>query len=280
MVRKTVSALLRQIGFYLFFLLVSCGSEDEPVNPVDPNNRNNPGNPVVETPPGAQSCLLKSVEDGSMSYVISRNEKGLPTKLTYVKFNGKPIERTCTFEYDDADRMIRLGHETISFTYKYDNSNRIISEKFKTQSNSPVPYLYDTERIFTYNDEGYLDSAYYSSEVYERYVYDDNGNMIKKFVKYHAQPEFLAQEFLAFDDKKNPFYEFSFTHQFLSNLSGLDAVATNFNPVSHKTNLLQSKVYAADGTVTSYATEFNYNDVGYPISIPGSGLPVFQYQCK
>jgi len=278
-VRKTLKALFRQIGFYLFFLLVSCGSEDEPVGPVNPNP-NNPGDPVVETPSGNQSCLLASVEFETMSYVITRNEKGLPTKLTYTKFNGGSIERTCTFEYDDADRLIKLGHETISFTYTYDNLNRVISEKFESQPNSPVPYIYDTERIFTYNDQGLLDSAYYSSVVYERYVYDNDGNLIKKFVQDHNRPEFLAQEFLAFDDKKNPFYEFSFTHQFLLNQSGLDAVVTGFNPVRHRTNILQSKVYTADGTVTSYSAAYNYNAAGYPISRPGSNLPLYHYQCK
>lgn len=262
-VKKTIEPLFSKAGLCIFLVMGSCSSDDDPVNPI---------------PPADQTCLVTNVDHPTLSYVITRNDEGLPTRLTYTKTNGTTIEFSCSFEYDELNRLIKLGHETIFFTYKYDNLNRVISEKFETQPNSPVPYLYDTERIFTYNDEGYLDSAIYSPEVYERYVYDNNGNMIQRFVKYSGDEEYLSNEYLAFDDKKNPFYEFSFYHNLLLNQSGVFATVTTFNPVRHKTNILESKVYDQDGTSTAYSASYNYNDSGYPIS--GKNNITFGYQCE
>ena len=269
---KTVEVLFNKVGVYLFFfLLISCSGDDVPDDPSVPENPNPPGSPTVET------CLITTVDSPTLSYTITRNDLGLPTKLTYTKYNGQSIDRSVTFEYDESNKLIKLGHETIFFTYKYDDLNRVISEKFEKQPNSPVPYLYDTERTFTYNEKGHLDSAYYTPEVYERYVYDDDGNMIKRFVKYYNAAEFLSNEYLTFDNKKNPFYEFSFSHELLLNLSGIEATVTNFNPVRHAANIIQSRSYTPEGTPTLYNATYNYNDSGYPIS---TSTVSFGYQCK
>ena len=114
-------------------------------------------------------------------------------------------------------------------------------------------------------------------EVYERYVYDDDGNMIQRFVKYYNAAEFLSNEYLTFDNKKNPFYEFSFSHELLLDLSGIEATVTNFNPVRHAANIVQSRSYTPDGTPTLYNATYNYNDSGYPIS---ASTGSFGYQCK
>ncbi len=182
-------------------------------------------------------------------------------------------------EYDGANRLIKMGFEDMFYTYEYDANNRVIAEKFDPQPNSPLPYIHDTERIFTYNDEGYLDSAYYQSDIYERYEYDTEGNLTKRFVKYAGQPEFLINEYLVFDDKKNPYFEFSFSFNVLLTQSGVEAIVTSYNSVRRKNNALQSKTHSSDGTFTAHSASFNYNDSGYPISVKGTNT-VYTYQCE
>ena len=272
---KRVEALFNKVAIYAFLLLISC-SDDDAVNSNIPNNPSNP--PVVEAPASNQTCLIITADYPTFSYILTRNDLGLPAKLKFTKYAGKDIDHSCSFEYDDSHRLIKLRNETNLMTYRYDNLGRVISEKYEAQPNQNVPPIKDVERIFTYNHKGYLDSAYYSAEDYQRYVYDDNGNVIKSFVKYAGQPEFLVREYLEYDDKKNPFYEFSFTHTIHLNHSGVIGTTTTFNPVRHKTNVVQSKVYASDGTFTASSVTYNYNDSGYPIS--GNNMAAFGYQCK
>lgn len=275
---KRVEALVNKAGIYIFLLLISCSSDDDPANPNIPNNPNPPGGPVVGAPPGSQTCVLTTVHFTTLSYIITRNDTGLPTKLTFTKYMGKDIDHSCTFEYDDSRRLIKLENKTLVFTYKYDGLSRVISEKLEPKPSPQVPHIKELEKVFTYNEQDYLDSAYTSKEDYQRYVYDDKGNVIKRFVKYPGQPEFLAQEYLEFDDKKNPFYEFSFSYNILLDLSGVIATVTSLNPVRHKTNIVQSKFYESNGTFTASSVTLNYNDSGYPVSSGSS--TVYGYQCK
>ncbi len=253
----------------VLFLLTSCSGNDDPVIP------NVPG------PVGNQTCLLKSLTSTPLSYQIIRNEAGLPVTIRYENVQGKSVSRASILEYDLINRVIKLGNDDVFFTYEYDEEHRVVMEKFDGQPNSPIPiFRYDTQRTFTYNDEGYLDSAYYSQEVYERYIYDGQGNIIQKFSKYHGEPEFLSKENLLFDDKENPFLEFSFTHQIILSLSGIDAIVTSFNPERNKNNVLKAKSYSFDGKETSHIATPSYDDSGYIIAIPGDVSVYYTYQCE
>ena len=278
--KKNVEAVFKVlcICLVIFSISISCGSDDDPVAPTPVKPTVPDPDPATPGPDDDAKCSITQVDYTTFSFSVTRNDEGLPVELSYTKYHDNAIDFKTHFEYDASGRLIKLGNETIFFTYEYDDRDRVILEKYVAQPGAPLPYTVDSERHFTYNDKGQLDSAYYAPDMYERYVYDEDGNMVRRYLRYPETPEFLASEYLEFDDKHNPFDEFPFRHSFYLKLSGVDYIVTLFNPVRHTVNVLKQKSYGGDGSETSYTANYSYNDSGYPIS--GDPLKSVSYECE
>jgi len=200
-----VGALLEKFAICLLFLLLACGSDDSVAPSIPDEPIDEPGDPVVSPPDETKSCVITSFDYNSLSYAITRNEDELPVKVVYTKHAGNPIDYSSAFEYDAENRLVKIENKIASMIYNYDGFGKIISERIEPLPDPVPPYFIEVENIFTYDDKGNLDTAYYSSLYYERFEHDDNGNVIKRYVKADGQPEHIAQEYLGFDTGNNPF---------------------------------------------------------------------------
>ena len=81
-----------------------------------------------------------------------------------------------------------------------------------------------------------------------------------------------------FDDKKNPFSEFRFSHNFYVNQSGVYHIITAFNPIMQQFNVTRQKLYGVTNNVIDITHSYTYNDSGYPIA--GDQIEGIGYECE
>lgn len=275
---KHVGALIGRFAICSLFFLFACSSDD-PVAPSIPDDPiDKPGDPVPNPPDETKTCVITSFDYSSLSYAITRTEAGVPLTVSYTKYAGNAIDQSSTFVHDAEQKLVRIENKIVSMNYSYDDFGRIVSERIQPLAIPEPPYLREVEYVFTYDDKGNLDTAYYSPQQYERFEHDDNGNVIKKYIKYDGQAEYLAQEYLAFDTGKNPFYEYPFSSNVMLNHIGVTSVVTSFNPLIHKNNVTETKIYQPDGTSRLVSVTYDYNDLDYPIS--SSYMVAYGYQCE
>ncbi|HEX6227435.1 MAG TPA: hypothetical protein VFZ52_23625 [Chryseolinea sp.] len=249
--RTTVTKFLTP----LLFVLMSCGGDDPSQD-----------SPVPE--PEDQHCLLQKQITPSLTSTVTRDDAGLPTIINYdYKVGATEFKTAANMEYDASGKLTKIQGQDYSFTFEYDSEGKITVEKYQATFDPQKIYTYPYERSFLYNDEGQLIRITTNANNYERYEYDAEGNLSKKFLKTTTQAEYLTTEYITYDDKKSPYPEFPFQVNIYLGMSEVSALITSLRPVVPENNVLTVKSYSPDGTFTMQNTTYTYNDSGYPTSI-------------
>ena len=251
----------------LVFALMSCGGDDPSED-----------SPVPE--PDDQHCLLQKQITPSLTITVTRDDVGLPTIINYdYKFGSTEFQTTANMEYDAGGKLTKIQGQDYSFTFEYDSEGKITVEKYQATFDPLKIYTYPYERSFLYNDAGQLIKITTDANNYERYEYDAEGKLSKKFLKTTTQAEFLITEYLTYDDKKSPYPEFPFQANIHLGMSEVLAIVTSLRPVVSENNVLSAKYYSTDGTFTLQNSTYTYNDSGYPTSIQGLNISNI-FECK
>jgi YD repeat-containing protein len=249
------------------FVLISCDSDD----PSDGDGTKNPVN---------AKCLLQKQISPTLTITITRNDKGLPTMVDYAyKSQSVEYNTASSLEYDGSDRLVKITGKDYSFTYEYDAQGKIVLEKYDAVMDPMKAFTYPYERSYTYNASGYLVKIGWDANTFERYEYDANGNLIKQFMQTTTQPEYLATEYLTYDDKKSPYIDFPIQVNTYLGMSEVYAIISSIRPVVSKNNILSLKTYLPDGTPTRRDVTYSYNESGYATSINGLNVS-YVLECK
>lgn len=219
---------------------------------------------AAEPEPDPTECRLESVAVGTdITLTITYNSKGLPTHFNQVG-NNSVDNRTDVFQYDNSDNVIKISSEKGHVEYEYNSENKVISTKaYKIISGSPSLSYH---AIHYYNAKGQLDSTSFPAGDlpalnYERYEYDEAGNLIKKFSKTDGI-EKLVLENLEFDDKiatyGNYYSRFTFIGPEIVDLTCLAI------PFVGDHNVTKFKYLTIGGTWVDVQNTYEYNDLGYP----------------
>lgn len=249
------------------FVLISCGSDDPSDGDVTPD-------------PTTDKCLLQKQVSPTQTITITRNSKGLTTRIDY-DYNSQKVTYTTSsvIEYDALDHVVKIIGQGYSFTYEYDAKGKITLEKYDAIVDPTKIFSYPYERSFSYNDAGYLVKIAWDEYNYERYEYDANGNLIKQFLKTTTEPEYLATEYLSYDKEKSPYVDFPFQQNTYLGAASVSAIITSYRPIANKSNILSVKTYLASGTATTQNVTYQYNDGGYATSINELNIS-YVYECK
>lgn len=200
-----------------------------------------------------------------------------------------------TFQYDNDGKLLSRQKNGETFTYLYDNQNRLIKQS-KVASNDFISLSYNGNIITITNSysnssptpyvqisEIYTDSAgkiiktkritptSMYDYVIQEYQYDSRNNIIKETTKSSIsgtlQPDFTLN--YQYDDKKNPFYyAYKKTYKSIYYLECRSGIRNNIQTGVTPNNLT---IY---GNSTTYS--HIYNNSGYPIKIIqtyDNGLP-------
>ncbi|MGD1839426.1 MAG: hypothetical protein ACFB0B_00795 [Thermonemataceae bacterium] len=236
---------------FLFF--TACNNDNEEAT-VDPDPLADVGD--VDTDPLQNRCRMTVIEETE----------------------GENKKITQTFTYDESGNVVKWelderGAAAISYsTYEYDEQNRLVKE-MQYEGDNPTPVesstiVYESEAtILVKNEEGETSTTYtlneagritkvdFGSGEYERYEYDENGNITKRFGNTDFPPyEAVEKEYVRYDDKKNKYTTLP------DNFRLIFAISVN--------NVLEEKSYfngggenKLDGTSTY---TYEYNDEGFP----------------
>jgi len=243
------------------------------------------GNEPVEPEPTPTECQLKSLTSGTdITLTITYNSKGLPIEFKHVIKNGAD-SRTDVFEYDGSDNVVKISSKNGYMEYAYNAENKVISTKAYPIINGSPVISYNA--LHYYNTKGQLDSTVMLAGGspppfnYDRFEYDEDGNVIKVFSK-NGGPEKLVRENLEFDDKKASYGNYYSYFVFLGT-TNVDLTRL-VNPFVGNHNVTKAKILTVGGTWTDVQYTFEYNDLGYPTKLTTSGLTTFitnyGYECK
>src|SRR5688572_7097818 len=249
------------------FVLISCSSDD-------------PSDVDVTPEPTADNCLLQKQVSPTQTITITRNSKGLTTRIDN-DYHSQNLTYTTSsvVEYDASDRVVKIIGKDYSFTYEYDSQGKITLEKYDAIFDPTKSFSYPYERSFFYNDAGDLVKIAWDEYTYERYEYDATGNLIKQFLQTSTQPEYLKIEYLSYDDKKSPYADFPFQQDINVGTAHVYAIITSYRPIVNKSNILSAKSYLQSGTSTTQNVTYQYNDGGYATSVNGLNIS-YNYECK
>ena len=248
-------------------VLMSCGSDD----PSDNN-----GSPA----PPKEKCLLQKQISPTLILTITRNSEGLPISIDYdYKYQNVEYSTTTLAEYDGSGNLIKIKGEDYSFTYEYDSQGKVVREKYDAIIDPTKIYSYPYERSYSYNNEGYLVKITLDANNYERYEYDANGNLAKKFLRTATQSEYLITEYLTYDDKKNPYFEFPFQQNMYMGISQVYTIISSMRPIVNENNIISLKSYLPDGSSNAQNLTYSYNDLGYAASISELNVS-YAFECK
>ena len=174
--------------------------------------------------------------------MFKTNSKGLLVRLV----DSAAATHFDSLLYDSQSRLVKLYQVGgINDTFIYNNENLLAQSKYTgTGSTLNVPLISDYSYI-----NNVLTSSRYHSPAYNtvttstyifdnmgrlsqvnqvqvnggigsyptfttRFEYDANSNLSKIFYKQGAYPEYMATQFLNYDDKENPFYGLPFTFDY------------------------------------------------------------------
>jgi YD repeat-containing protein len=249
------------------FVLISCGSDD-------------PSDVDVTPEPTADNCLLQKRVSPTQTITVTRNSKGLTTRIDY-DYNYQNVAYTTSslVEYDASDRVVKIIGKDYSFAYEYDSQGKITLEKYEAVFDPTKIFTYPYERSFFYNDVGHLVKIAWDEYTYERYEYDATGNLIKQFLQTTTQPEYLTTEYLSYDNEKSPYADFPFLQNTYLGTAEVYAIVTSYRPIVNKSNILSVKTYLASGTSTTQNPTYQYNEGGYATSV-NQGNVSYTYECK
>ena len=214
-----------------------------------------------------------------MQLTIIRNDDKLPVQLNYVYSSSSALlKTTCFIEYDEADRIIKMSQENRYFSYEYDGNGNPVSRSLYARQSATSPFELSETIFYRYNAQNYLDSTIYSEFHYSRYEYDGDGNLVKEYLKDYSDPEVLSREYLAFDDKKNPFIDSNFT--VFAVLTATPTYVTGLKlPWVSNHNVLNENRRLNNGTTQNRTYNFEYNELGLPIFCQETQM-TYQYECK
>lgn len=175
----------------------------------------------------------------SSSYMV---ESAMNRKEWVNPINTKKSS-TKTYSHDNSGRIIKYANNLEICEYSYDNKNRISRQTFYS----------DNKR------SGYID-----------YIYDDNGNMIKRlhyWISASGVPELQTTTEYEFDDKHNPYRTFSSLV--------VPGRNTNTNNITRETYTIHFKVDPFINSVQITNNSYMYNRQGYPILKNDSEIYVY-----
>jgi YD repeat-containing protein len=222
-----------------FFLIVACDDEKSPT-------------------PDAPKCNLLTETSEHISVEYTYNASGqlstmkVVTDVSYLKLDAN-------FEYNSAGQVTKITYNgNLHSTFEYSENNTVMTEKFFADNSnySTVEHKFDNEgrRIRA--------GSPFTTEVYERYQYNSDGNL-EKFFQGTMGTEYLHSEFTAWDDKRNAVPPFSFR----SGSAPYATLVPFFNPYGHKNNPTAVTFRDINGTATHRTIAYEYNEHGYPTKI-------------
>lgn len=191
-----------------------------------------------------------------------------------------------SFQYDNNGKLLSRQKNGDSFTYLYDNQNRVVKQ-LKTGSNDFISLSYNGNIITVTDSYSYFGQTPYvevfeittdssgkilknkhltpfsfSTHIVQEYVYDNRNNITQKTYKENnaipPQPDFSVN--YQYDDKKNPFYyaykKLYKSLYYIQHRRGIEIdIVTGVTP----NNL------TVFGSSTTFA--YLYNTAGYPTKI-------------
>jgi hypothetical protein len=159
--------------------------------------------------------------------------------------------------------------KSISHTFKYNSSGQLIRKNYirpADKNSDYTEFLYEGDRIIRI-------TGYSKNSISGRtdYIYDDNGNMVKQ-TRYSVSPSGISELSTTteyeYDSMPNPYQSFK---RFL-----IPGVYTNQNNITKQTYTLQFEVDPSIEKVQVTNNTYEYNDMGYPVSV--NGLTKYVYK--
>ena len=198
---------MKKIIIYLFTVLTiySCTPND---SDSDSNSNSN------------KNYLKSHFDDSGFPATFYEYENGFLTK----SYNGNFVT---TYQYDNIGRLQLRTVESQSYSYEYDNQNRLIKE-IKNGTNDYISLSYLTNKIIATNysstngtnlvSDIYIDnsgriiktvqmtSTYSSEYLTQEFTYDINGNVINRSYSDNVDNQPNISINFQYDNKINPFY--------------------------------------------------------------------------
>ncbi|HEY5746490.1 MAG TPA: RHS repeat domain-containing protein [Chryseolinea sp.] len=237
----------------LLIVFVTCSKDNDPVKQQPSGGKGQPSG----------TCVLKSATWTGLSITIDRDDQHLPVSIRYTTAN-KPVV-ICSIQYDADHRIVKLIQGNAYVEYAYQAGKPVMSTIFIRQSSSDA-FEQRWQYYYHYDDQGRLDSTTDDTGQYDRYEYDAAGNVIKHYTKQTGQIEVLAQQYVTFDDKKNPLVEASFDQVPMLDASVEEHFITMLKLPMISQHNVTKYVYVSSSGVISLTYTYQYNSEGYPIS--------------
>lgn len=214
---------------------------------------------------------------------INRDANG---RVIEVEYSSASFSTTSSMEYDSEGTLVKIvSADDVYSTLAYHNDNLVGSEtRYRKWENSEEFYIERTVHFFYGTDKRVIkDSTSTPSSFVQlrRYEYAADGNLSKIFITTPFAEEYLATEYIEFDDKIAPFWGYDFYYIY----SPTDKwVITEYNPPKTKYNVISLKRHSGQtSTVTTYSYEMN--EEGYVTTSTSNrdnitSTTTFNYDCQ
>lgn len=222
------------------------------------------------------SCrIISFTNDFGQVMNYEYNEKGLVASIHYQLASNTG---TLLLTWDEQKRLTKMSSANTDISIAYDENGMTVNNQYTPRQGATVAIAGSGEVRFNLNADKRVSTMYKNDMQINKIEYNADG-LMEKFYYGPSGEETLWAEIPSYDDKINPLQNLLFSF-FISFPNNEPQVFWQYQPWdTNEHNATKVLVYTNSG-ISESTTNFQYNDLGYPISNSGTVKSTYTYSCE